>query len=88
MIYLASPYSHPEESERTRRYDLTVTAMALFLKREEKIYSPIVHCHVAAMRFDLPLDYEFWLKYNTHFLERCDSLYVLCIDGWLDSKGV
>lgn len=32
--------------------------------------------------------YEWWLAWSRELLESCDSIYVLCIDGWEDSRGV
>ena len=88
MIYLASPYTHPESAVRQARYELTVTALAIFLKQGELVYSPIVHTHASATLFNLPKDYQYWLEFNMHFLNCSSGLYILCIDGWEHSLGV
>lgn len=88
MIYLASPYTAPQKVVMTERYMLTVKAMAQLLTAGHMVYSPIVHCHVISTSFGLPTDYEFWLSYNNHFISLCAKMYVLCIPGWKESKGV
>lgn len=88
MIYLASPYSHPEPAVRQRRYEQTMAAQAYLLRRGEHVYSPIVACHPMALAHDLPTDAEWWAEYNLDMLKRCSDVYVLCLFGWEDSKGV
>lgn len=56
--------------------------------RGHKVWSPIVHNHEMAQEFDLPTDAEFWKQYNVDFLRRSDEMYVLNIEGWMESKGV
>lgn len=36
----------------------------------------------------MPTDAAFWKAYNFDFIRRCDSVYVLDIEGWQESKGV
>jgi Domain of unknown function (DUF1937) len=88
MIYLASPYTSPDPKIVEQRYDQTVLVMSQLLRQGVKIYSPIVHCHVISTRHNLPTDYKFWLDYNTHMLELCYGMFILCLDGWKDSLGI
>ena len=88
MIYLASPYSHPEESIRIQRYDLAVAALVEFIKIGKLVYSPIAQCHICVTRHNLPAGSAYWERYNNNFIERSDAVYVLCIDGWAESKGI
>ena len=88
MIYLASPYSHPEQKIMQRRYHQVMRATSILLKGGVYVYSPIVHCHVMANMHNLPTDFEFWKGYNEHMIGCSESLYVFCLDGWDFSKGV
>lgn len=88
MIYLASPYTHVDKSVQESRYQLTMDALAVFLAQGEFVYSPIVHCHEMAKKHAMPTDYKFWWDYNVDFIDNSNGLYVLCIDGWLESKGL
>ena len=46
MIYLASPYSHPDADVRQARHDLAVeAAIAIMQDIGEAVFSPIAHSH-------------------------------------------
>jgi uncharacterized protein DUF1937 len=88
MIYLASPYNHPDEDIREMRYHEALLAVKWLLMEEMWVYSPIVHCHTLAKSHRLPHDIEFWWKYDSHMLTRADELMVLALEGWQDSIGI
>lgn len=88
MIYLASPYSHPDPLIRKTRFLLAQERCAELLKLNVWVYSPIVHCHEMAEVFDLPTDFEYWRAYNFDMLRRADGMEVMQIDGWKESAGV
>ena len=87
-IYLASPYSHPDPEVREARYIAVRDATTWHLQRRLWVYSPIVHCHDLAKAGGLPTDFDFWQDYNRTMIFHADSLYVLVIAGWQQSKGV
>ncbi len=88
MIYLASPYTHPEAMVRYDRF-LRVNSVAAELMREGlHVFSPISHCHSIATMNQLPTDWEFWQDHCKAGLKKCDSLWVLKLDGWKESRGV
>ena len=88
MIYLASPYSAPNKGLVQIRFDAVEQQTALLLKNRMSVYSPIVHCHALADKYDLPTDAKFWQNYNYDMVERVDALWILTIDGWFTSLGV
>lgn len=88
MTYLASPYSHDDFVVCADRYYTTLAHVARRTKENKHVISPIVHWHVAAITHDLPGDAQFWLDWNMKLLNLCDSLEVLCLPGWEESKGV
>lgn len=88
MIYLASPYSHPDAFVREERYLLAMKAMCRLLEQGEYVYAPIVHCHELAKVADLPRDAGFWRRYNFHMLAKSERIGVLRIDGWDRSVGL
>jgi Domain of unknown function (DUF1937). len=45
MIYLASPYSHPDPLVREARFDAACRAMADLVHAGQIVFSPIVHGH-------------------------------------------
>jgi nucleoside 2-deoxyribosyltransferase len=87
MIYLASPYSHPDPSVREQRFRAACRATAALLRAGEVVFSPIVHSH-ALVEFELPTAWSYWERFDRTYLERCDEVVVLMLDGWEDSVGV
>lgn len=88
MIYLASPYSHPDPLVMKTRFLLAEQVTAGLLATCQWTYSPIVHCHELASKYKLPTDFNYWKAYNLHMLRRAESFAVLTIPGWQESKGV
>lgn len=88
MIYLASPYSHNDPAVRQRRFEQTCDYVAEIIKEKHICFSPIVHFHPVAVRRTLPYDAEYWKAVNYWFLEKCDLVAVLMLDGWEYSYGV
>lgn len=88
MIYLASPYSHEDKLIMKTRYLLALECCAVLFSKDISVFSPIVHCHEIAERYNLRTDAIFWAKYNMDMLRRSDGLYVLSIEGWERSRGV
>lgn len=93
LIYLASPYSHPDPNERKRRYDLACLAASHLMAgckiKGEKfaVFCPIAHSYGIE-----PLlkesSHKFWMDQDIPILSRSDVLVVLQIDGWEHSRGV
>jgi len=88
LIYLASPYSHEDKMIEQHRYEIAEEVTAKALNMGFFVYSPIVHCHNLALKYNLPTDAKFWEKYNYELLLRSDYLVVLALNGWTKSKGV
>jgi nucleoside 2-deoxyribosyltransferase len=87
MIYLASPYSHPDPAVREQRYRAVCRATAALLRAGLVVFSPIAHSH-ALVQYGLPTEWPFWERIDHAYLERCDLLVVLMLDGWKASVGV
>jgi hypothetical protein len=87
MIYLASPYSHPNAAVRAHRFREVCRAAAMLLSAGHAIFSPIAHSH-PLVEHGLPTDWFFWQRWGQNMLTRCDEVVVLQLDGWIDSVGV
>jgi hypothetical protein len=87
VIYLASPYSHPDAQVREARFRAACRKTADMLRDGDLVYSPIVHSHPLGL-LGLPGDWPFWADHNRAMLERSDALAVLTIPGWQESRGV
>ena len=87
MIYLASPYSHPDPLVRQIRFDAACRAAAALIKAGHAVIAPIVQGH-PLVRFGVPGDWSFWAPLAREYIARCDEVLVLQIDGWRESQGV
>lgn len=88
MIYLASPYAHSDPAVMQKRYETMVQFVNDEYRKENVVYSPIVHNHPVAVLGGLPRTWDFWRKIDLPVLRRCNELWVVCLDGWRESKGV
>ena len=88
LIYLATPYSHPESEVMERRF-LMVSRVAADLMRDGRhVFSPISHTHPIALAGDLPRGWDYWERYDRLMLGACGKVVVLKQDGWDVSSGV
>jgi len=87
MIYLSSPYSHPDPEVREQRFDAVCRAAARLMRAGNVVFSPVAHSHPIAQH-GLPTGWEFWEPHGRAHLARCDELLVLLLDGWEESAGL
>ena len=86
-IYLAVPYTGTPKQQQSRFEDVNKVA-AMLMREGYLVFSPISHTHPIAMAGDLPKGWEFWKAYDLTFIEWCDEVHVLMLDGWYSSRGV
>ena len=87
MIYLASPFTHDDPAIRQQRFESACRAAAALICRGKTVFSPIAHSF-AICRYGVPLDWRFWQQHDQRYLEVCDEVVVLMLDGWRESVGV
>jgi len=87
VIYLASPYSHPDPAVRELRYEIAGEVATRLLHSGHLVYSPIVHSHPLVLH-GLSTGWEYWRDLDMAMLSRCQELLVLTISGWAESEGV
>ena len=87
MIYLAGPYSDADPDVRQQRFEAACRAAAELTRQGKTVFAAVVHSHEIS-RYGLPLDWRFWERHDRRFLEVCDEVIVLAIDGWQQSVGV
>jgi hypothetical protein len=87
MIYLACPYTHEDPDVVEKRFINVNRAACALINQGNVVCSPISQNHPIA-KYGLPVEWEFWEKYDTEFLKMCDQMYVLTADGWDTSVGV
>ncbi|MCC7424464.1 MAG: DUF1937 family protein [Planctomycetaceae bacterium] len=87
MIYLASPYTHPDTQVREQRFREACRATAGLMLAGHAVFSPILHSH-PLVGHGLPAAWDFWERIDREHLQRCDEVLVLMLDGWEESVGV
>jgi nucleoside 2-deoxyribosyltransferase len=88
LVYLASPYSHPDPAVKHERFLAACRAAGSLIQQGVHVFSPIAHTHPIALACDLPGGWEFWAEYDRLMIAACDELHVLMLDGWRQSAGV
>lgn len=88
LYYLASPYTHKHKKIKKVRADLaTEAAVKLFKDEQVYTFSPIgYNSHWET--YMLPGDWNFWESFDKCFIDHCDAVIVLMLDGWDVSVGV
>lgn len=87
MIYLASPYSHPDPAVREHRFQQACRAAAALLRAGILTFSPVAHS-VPIANCGLPTTWDFWRQVDVEYLRHCDALVLLRLPGWERSVGV
>lgn len=89
LIYLASPYSAPRESERELRFRLVCEKAADLMLEGFEVFCPIAHSHpIETLGMDHMEGHDFWLKQDFAILKYCTQLMVYKLPGWTLSRGV
>ena len=88
MIYLASPYSHPDDHIRSRRFICAREYVWHHIQLGVDLISPIVYCHQFARDFGAATNAAAWLSFNEDLYQACTEVWVLRLLGWQESNGV
>lgn len=89
MIYLAAPYSHPDEDIRIARYnEISSMTVKIMMEDGDHVFSPITYAHPLAVKFGLSGGWDFWQSFDMEFIRRCDAVAVYMLKGWRESVGV
>ena len=88
MIYVASPYSHPDAVVRNIRYERVLYYCAELMKKGEVAFSPIVYGHQFALLGQAQTDHIWWKKFNEYMLRSSKEMHVFMLAGWKESAGV
>lgn len=88
IIYVAIPFSHPNEQIRNDRFEIANKYSAKLMMQGHIVFSPISHSFPISKHIGNPNDSEFYVKQDLHWLRHCDEMHVLTIDGWEKSKGI
>ena len=88
LIYLATPYSHPDKTKVRQRYMEACTLAGDLFRHGHMVHSPIAHNHGVVEMCGFPHDYDFWKDYCRLMLSKCDILLIAKMEGYGLSIGV
>ena len=88
MIYLCSPYSHPDPVVMQYRYQKACRATAKLIAVGIPVFSPLCNSVPAVELGGLETDHDGFLAVDIPILQRCDEVLILGLDGWTESRGV
>lgn len=89
IIYLASPYSHPDPAVREARYVAVTKQMARMVAQGLIVFGPITMSHpVEVIGRMPPAPTAWWLDFDKAFMDACAECQVLKLPGWENSTGV
>lgn len=89
MVYLASPYSHPDAIVREDRFKQICAIAGKLMEDGNVIFCPIAMSHPIALAHPvLPTDWLYWETFDTEFIRASEKLIVAMMDGWESSTGV
>jgi hypothetical protein len=88
LIYIASPYNHTDDDVRWVNWRKVSRYSAKLIASGEVVISPIAYGHPLLDFAEMPYDWPFWSNFCLTFLDRCDEMHVLKMEGWDKSRGV
>lgn len=88
--FMACPYSHPDQSIVEARFDACTLAATKMSLAGFPVYSQITISHpmnlsAAKNMSGAKID---WAPIDKVFMDKCDEIIVLELDGWKESGGV
>lgn len=87
MIYLASPYTNPDQLIRSWRYQKALEYTAEQMRLGAVIFSPIAYGHQFT-KYGIAAEYEPWHRFNLSIMAMCTQFHILCLPGWESSRGI
>jgi len=85
FCYLAAPYRDPSLSVQEFRIQKTTEVTTYLLNNNIYVFSPLTYSN----SFINTVTFQEWGEFDLHILKQtCDTLLILCLDGWKQSEGV
>jgi hypothetical protein len=88
MIFVASPYSHPDPAIRHERFIGALRYANDLIREGEIVFSAIAYGHPFACYVAAPTDFASWRGLNHHMIALSTKVHVLMLNGWDESAGV
>jgi len=86
--YLGLPYTDKNKFILNFRAEISNLIAVELMKQGRIIFAPISSWHPMAMKYDLPIDFEYWSRLDEEFIKVSKRLLIIQLPGWDTSKGV
>lgn len=88
--YLAGPYTNPSPEISSLHFEMHKLACAALMASGLSVISPIVQGHSLLQLLPEPLgqSHDFWMAKCKPVVNSAETLILLLLPGWEDSKGV
>ena len=90
VYFLACPYSHPDKNIVESRFDSCTLAATKMSLAGFPVYSQITISHPINLSLakNMPGEKLDWAPLDKAFMDKCDEIIILELDGWKESGGV
>lgn len=88
MIYISSPYTHSDKNIVKFRIDETKRFVFWLIQNGWHPISIPIHYHDMSSEYPFETTAEFWNNFCEPFLLQSNKMFVLMLDGWIQSVGV
>ena len=89
MLYLASPWSHPDPFVRHQRYTDALRATIALFRSGRTVYSPIIYSHqLHGAGVGTTGAFAEWEELDRAVIRSCSMVWVLQLEGWEASRGI
>lgn len=85
--YLATPYSN-YAAGHDAAYDLALACAACLMWYDYVVFSPIIHSHPIAKRYNMKTDWKFWERFDYPMMASAHGIIVGMGHGWEKSAGI
>jgi len=88
MIYLASPYSHPDPEVQEARYRANLAAAVALSRKGDGVFSPVAYGHALMEAGGAVLTWDAWMALDLRVLVMASEVVALLLPGWRESRGL
>lgn len=85
LLYLASPYSHPDPTVQATRVQQIQAITAKLVDEGFIVFSPVLYTTRIA---DTATPRQGWYTWTLNMLAKSDILVIAQLEGWKDSIGI
>jgi len=88
LIYLSSPYNHPDPEVKEQRRKAACSAAGYLIDRGIPVHSPIAHNAAILEVTGGKTGWDIWKRQDLAMLKASTEMVILCLPGWEASEGI